>query len=282
MRYESQCAVSFKVDEEIRSLLPQLTDEEREILESSILKHGVTHPLAVWKEEGILLDGHNRYDIATKHGLVYTTIEVSCADREAALIWVDANQLGRRNLTPDQASLLRGRLYNRTKAGPGHPALEVEVTSSQFPKGTVNRAAKIIASKAGVSEKTVRSDAKFAAAVEVVKSVDPDIEKKVISGKGPSRKEVVARAAEIRGETPRASKAKPEREGIAPQGRRLPRKPIGVRLRRGTTTIVAGIELLCELETDPVEGTPLWNECIEELKKSRTLLTRFIRRGKKR
>ena len=29
--------------------------------------------------------------------------------------WMDANQLGRRNLKPDQRSLLRGRRYNRTK-----------------------------------------------------------------------------------------------------------------------------------------------------------------------
>jgi len=29
--------------------------------------------------------------------------------------WIDRNQLGRRNLTPDQMSLIRGRMYNRTK-----------------------------------------------------------------------------------------------------------------------------------------------------------------------
>ena len=29
--------------------------------------------------------------------------------------WIDANQLGRRNLTPDQMSYIRGRLYNRKK-----------------------------------------------------------------------------------------------------------------------------------------------------------------------
>lgn len=28
---------------------------------------------------------------------------------------IDTNQLGRRNLTPDQTHVIRGRLYNRTK-----------------------------------------------------------------------------------------------------------------------------------------------------------------------
>ena len=37
------------------------------------------------------------------------------ADEDAAMDWMDANQLGRRNLKPDQRSLLRGRRYNRTK-----------------------------------------------------------------------------------------------------------------------------------------------------------------------
>jgi hypothetical protein len=30
-------------------------------------------------------------------------------DEEAAMDWVDANQLGRRTLTPDQRSIIRGR-----------------------------------------------------------------------------------------------------------------------------------------------------------------------------
>ncbi len=45
---------------------------------------------------------------------------------QALADWIDANQLGRRNLTPDQMSLIRGRRYNRMKkakgfqeAGPG-------------------------------------------------------------------------------------------------------------------------------------------------------------------
>jgi hypothetical protein len=37
------------------------------------------------------------------------------ADDEAAMDWMDANQLTRRNLKPDQLSYLRGRRYSRTK-----------------------------------------------------------------------------------------------------------------------------------------------------------------------
>jgi hypothetical protein len=34
---------------------------------------------------------------------------------------MDANQLGRRNLSPDQRSIVRGRRYNRTKKSVGKP-----------------------------------------------------------------------------------------------------------------------------------------------------------------
>jgi hypothetical protein len=54
-----------------------------------------------------------------RHGLPFQTAGISLPDRDAALDWIDTNQLARRNLTPDQASLLRGRRYNRMKKREG-------------------------------------------------------------------------------------------------------------------------------------------------------------------
>jgi hypothetical protein len=51
--------------------------------------------------------------------------EIALSDESAAMDWIDANQLGRRNLTPDQMSYIRGRLYNRKKQKHG----------GQLPKG---------------------------------------------------------------------------------------------------------------------------------------------------
>ena len=48
----------------------------------------------------------------TRCHVPFTTVEHAFADREAAMDWIDANQLGWRNLTPDQRSFLRGRRYN--------------------------------------------------------------------------------------------------------------------------------------------------------------------------
>jgi hypothetical protein len=53
--------------------------------------------------EPTILDGHNRYEICTRLGIEFEIIEVEdCHDREIAIAWIVANQLGRRNLTPSQ------------------------------------------------------------------------------------------------------------------------------------------------------------------------------------
>lgn len=97
-------------DPEIQRLLPPLTPDELAGLEASILADGVLVPLVVWDERNVLLDGHHRLEIARKHGLPYDVERKSFADEGEARQWVMKNQLGRKNLTPDAASYLRGLL----------------------------------------------------------------------------------------------------------------------------------------------------------------------------
>ena len=59
----------LKIDFEFRDLIPPLTAEEYSGLEESILKDGCRDALVVWGET--IVDGHNRYEICTKHNLSY-------------------------------------------------------------------------------------------------------------------------------------------------------------------------------------------------------------------
>ena len=86
------------IDNEFRDLIPPLSDDEFKQLEENILRDGIRDPLTVWN--GILIDGHNRYEIAQKHGLTFKTTELHFADRNEAKIWIIKNQIGRRNLPP--------------------------------------------------------------------------------------------------------------------------------------------------------------------------------------
>lgn len=84
------------VDPEFRDLIPRLLPEERKGLESMILSDGCRDALITWK--GILIDGHNRYEICTSHGLPFRIEEKEFKSRDDVKIWIIQNQFSRRNI----------------------------------------------------------------------------------------------------------------------------------------------------------------------------------------
>jgi len=89
-----------KLQTPYKNLLPPLSEAESTDLERSIATEGVRDALVVWKDKGILIDGHNRYDIANRLGGPFQTKESELEDDEDAQTWILANQLARRNVTP--------------------------------------------------------------------------------------------------------------------------------------------------------------------------------------
>jgi DNA-binding XRE family transcriptional regulator len=94
------------IDQEFKTLIPSLAKEEYEGLEKSLLTEGCRENLIIWKEEDILLDGHNRYEICQAHNLIFQIKYISLPDRASAKIWIIRNQLNRRNITAYQRSEL--------------------------------------------------------------------------------------------------------------------------------------------------------------------------------
>ena len=86
------------IDDELQQLIPPLADEEFKQLEANILQDGIRDPLVVWQGHNVIVDGHNRYSIATKHGLPFKTREIAFTDRDAVKLWIVQNQFGRRNV----------------------------------------------------------------------------------------------------------------------------------------------------------------------------------------
>lgn len=98
----------MKIDPEFKALIPPLSKEEFQQLEENILKDGIRDSLIVWDNgtDWILLDGHNRYEIAQKHDLPYNQRRMEFESREDAKLWMLRNQLGRRNLNTYNRSVL--------------------------------------------------------------------------------------------------------------------------------------------------------------------------------
>lgn len=88
------------VNEELRRLIPKLKDDEFSSLEKSIIAEGCRDALVTW--DGTLIDGHNRYEICTKHGIEFETIEKNFNTLDDVKIWMIENQAGRRNITDYQ------------------------------------------------------------------------------------------------------------------------------------------------------------------------------------
>lgn len=85
------------IDKEFCDLLPPLTAAEYGLLEESVRKEGCREPIRVWN--GVIVDGHKRYEICGKHNISYEIKEMEFDDRDHAMLWMIKNHLGRRNLS---------------------------------------------------------------------------------------------------------------------------------------------------------------------------------------
>ena len=59
---------TLQIDEEFKTLIAPLQRKEFLQLEANILEDGCLNPIITWK--GIIIDGHNRYNICKKCGIM--------------------------------------------------------------------------------------------------------------------------------------------------------------------------------------------------------------------
>jgi hypothetical protein len=171
-------STEIRIDKKMQCLLPKLSDEERATLEKLILRDGKCHdPLKVWAGKGILLDGHNRYEICKKHGIPYAIEFVEFSSRAEAIKWVVEYHLGRRNFTPEQLSYFRGMRYNEEKTA-GHGAKMNGAAGKHCPQTTADR----IAKEEKVATRTIKNDAQFAQAIDdIADKLGEDLRDKILS-----------------------------------------------------------------------------------------------------
>ena len=170
------------VDQEFKSIIPPLTPEEFEQLEQNIAESRKCHdPLILW--EGIIIDGHNRFDICLKHGIEFQIKEIPLASREEAKVWILENQLGRRNLSDVarmEIALLKAEML-REKAkknitGGDRKSGKSSLTSSSKPEIEPVHVRKETAQNAGVGEMTLYNY------MQIKKHGSPELLAKVRSG----------------------------------------------------------------------------------------------------
>jgi hypothetical protein len=137
-------------------------------------------PLVLWN--GILIDGHNRYEICKKHKIRFTTVDKEFASRDEVLIWIISTQIARRNLTAIQLSYYRGVHYNADKRVQG----TANQYSEQSEKGHNDpfhfATAERLAKQYNISPKTIKRDAQVAAAIDAIGENSPEAKREILSG----------------------------------------------------------------------------------------------------
>jgi hypothetical protein len=93
------------VNEDIKAYIDPLTPDEYEALERSILAEGCRDALVLWGD--VLVDGHNRHSICSKHGLAFQTVQSKRFQSiEDVHLWMIDQHLGRRSLSDYQRGVL--------------------------------------------------------------------------------------------------------------------------------------------------------------------------------
>lgn len=181
---------------ELESLIPPLGIEEKNQLEANILKDGCREALLIWpttesvvlsnsdstKAIYVLVDGHNRFGICRKNNLDFPIHLVMYETLNEVKGFMIDNQLGRRNLSMEQVSYLRGMKYLNLRQDRG----KYERSEHKDQNGPYDfsvkkmTTAQQLAEEFSVGQTTIKRDAEFAQGLE---KLTPKLKSEVLAGK---------------------------------------------------------------------------------------------------
>lgn len=183
---------NFNIDPEFRDKIPPLTADEFAKLEENILADGeVREPLVLWNNT--IIDGHHRWAIIQKHPEIpYKTKQMTFADKWEAIYWICRNQMGRRNISDVQRTVLIAEAQRAQRMTQG--GFRVQPRDAQNGKFTANEenlhlraddketTREKIARQFGVGESIVQNSEYFLQGLEAGEQVVPGFREAVTSG----------------------------------------------------------------------------------------------------
>jgi hypothetical protein len=177
--------MELKIKEEFKKLIPPLTPDEYKQLETNCIEEGIRDAIITWN--GYIIDGHNRYKIAQDWQLNFKTISKNFDTEFDVVEWMLVNQLGRRNITPEQKDYLIGKKYENEKQRQGRP-------QNNEDKMSPLRTSEKLAQEFDISDKQVKRNEQFAKGVD---KMNDDLKNVVLQGKSSLNKQdiqIIAKA----------------------------------------------------------------------------------------
>lgn len=173
----------LKINPKFESCIPPLTEEEFKQLRDNIMESATIYsPIVIWND--YIVDGHNRYKILQEHpGYMARLYDLSLdyETEEEVISWICSNQLGRRNLTPEQKKYLVGKQYEaeRSMRGGDHCS---EKAKSQYDGLLSANAAERVAQKNNTNSTYVQRAFQYAKGLDKMETALPGTREKVLSG----------------------------------------------------------------------------------------------------
>ncbi|WP_426148111.1 hypothetical protein [Polaromonas sp. DSR2-3-2] len=166
--------MNITVNEELLAYIDPLTPEENETLERSLLAEGCRDALVLWGE--VLVDGHNRHRICTRHGIPFNTVQnTRFTSIDDVHLWMIEQHLGRRSVSDFQRGVLALRkkdiLTARVQPAPAESSGSEAAPVAAKPEPVPTMGA--IAKSARISNATIHQIEKIqkSAAPELVAAV---------------------------------------------------------------------------------------------------------------
>lgn len=196
MRHE-EIRKQIQILPELEALIPPLLEDEYKQLEENILNEGCREALLIWETQlmlpgdppdqdltvsrYVLIDGHNRFSICRRNNLDFKIHILHFDGLSEVRDFMIDNQLGRRNLSPEQMAYLRGKKYNALKLEKGkYDRLEHKGQNDPYDGDDKLSTSAKLAKQFNVSEKTIKRDAAYA---EGLDTLPLDVKRDVLSGK---------------------------------------------------------------------------------------------------
>jgi hypothetical protein len=197
-----------KIDPQFEEWIQPLDSMELALLEESIRREGCRDPIRQWGD--YIIDGHNRYRICKKWDIPYGTTPIELPDRDAALLWIQKNQLSRRNVNDEYRKYLVGAIAE-AEAKRSRDNQLAEARKAKQDGGAVadendrdrsKDARTKVAKQAGVSEHSLKQVKKIRDAVAKNDPKAQEVVKKLRDGKI----KLAAAVKEIAPEEPKPSR----------------------------------------------------------------------------
>lgn len=166
------------IDQEFKALIPPLSSDEFQQLETNIILDGCRDAIILWND--IIIDGHNRQEICKSNNIDYKTTSMSFDSRDDAKIWIINNQFGRRNIPnyvrAKLALELKPLIAARAKVNQSCGQGGILLCHNSDKANEVIDTKKELAKKAGVSHDTI------AKVERIERQASPELKQAIESG----------------------------------------------------------------------------------------------------